>query len=77
MRRCPVFGIITSLVTALGGGQAKSGEFWQAVGTETAINEGSIPVGNWLSGTSRSDMPANAATSARSPRVDSPVRRTR
>ena len=43
--------------------------------SETTVDAGSSPVGDWLSGTSRPGMPASATTSARNPRVDSPVRR--
>ena len=41
--------------------------------SETTVDAGSSPVGDWLSGSSRPGMPASATTSARNPRVDSPV----
>src|SRR5271157_1718530 len=51
-----------------------------SVASETTVDAGSSPVGDWLSGTSRPGMPrpgmpGSVTTSTRSPRVDSPVRR--
>jgi outer membrane protein, heavy metal efflux system len=60
MRSSLIFGLFGSLVASLGGEQIKAA---------------SSDLGDWFSGTSRSARPVSEVTSARGPRVDSPLRR--